>query len=260
MKPSVEMPEYLQARMKNYVETHDVTNGIKADRFIEIMKTHRGFCDFANIDNEEFLELKNPLIVILGDSVSGGHFEAGDLRKLEIAQDPFAGYAMKFLQMLREEYPVTTPSLINSGIAGDNIHGMHKRLKRDVLRYAPDLVILNASINWSVNRGSLEYFEQEYETVVREILSETDAELILATANAKISDDKDPNFDERTQFIRQLADKYRLLLADFRKIFDETLSKEELKLVLSNGENHPTPFAHTIMAAALMQTVKESKR
>lgn len=256
MKPSIEMPEYLRERMQKYIENHDVTNGIKADRFIETMKTHRGFCDFANIDNEEFMELKNPLIVILGDSVTGGHFEAGNLWKLEIAQDPFAGYAMKFLKLLHEEYPVTTPSLINSGIAGDNIHGMHKRLKRDVLRYDPDLVVLNASINWSVNRGSLEYFEQEYEAVVKEIITETDAELILVTANAKISDDKDPNFDERTQFIRRMADKYKLPLADFRRIFDETLSQDELKLVLSNGENHPTPFAHTVMAEALMQTVR----
>ena len=76
------------------------------------------------------------------------------------------------------------------------------------------------------------------------------------TANAKISDDKDPNFDERTQFIRRMADKYKLPLADFRRIFDETLSQDELKLVLSNGENHPTPFAHTVMAEALMQTVR----
>lgn len=256
MKPSIEMPEYLQKRMWNYIKSHEVTNGLRAERFIETMKTHRGFCDLANIDNEDFMELKNPLIVILGDSVTGGHFEVGDLGKLEIAQDPSAGYAMKFLQLLHDEYPVTTPSLINSGIAGDNIHGMHKRLKRDVLRYDPDLVVLNASINWSVNRGSLEYFEQEYEAVVKEIITETDAELILVTANAKISDDKDPNFDERTQFIRRMADKYKLPLADFRRIFDETLSQDELKLVLSNGENHPTPFAHTVMAEALMQTVR----
>lgn len=257
MKPSVEMPKYLQARMKKYIESHDVTNGLKAERFIEIMKTHRGFCDFANYDNEEFTELRNPLIVMLGDSVTGGHFEAGDLSKLEIAQDPFVSYAMKFLRLLHEEYPVTTPSLINSGIAGDNIHGMHKRLKRDVLRYDPDLVILNASINWTRNRGTLEYFMQEYEAVVREILSETHAELILVTANAKISDARDLNFDGRTQFIRRMAKQYSLPLADFRKIFDETLSADELKLALSNGENHPTPFAHTIMAEALMQTVRK---
>lgn len=251
------MPEYLQARMKKYIESHDVTNGLKAERFIEIMKTHRGFCDFTKFECEEFMELRNPLIVVLGDSVTGGHFEAGDLWKLEIAQDPFAGYAMKFLRMLHEEYPVTTPSLINSGIAGDNIHGMHKRLKRDVLRYDPDLVILNASINWTVNRGTLEYFRQEYEAVVREILSETHAELILVTANAKISDAKDPNFDERTELIRQKAKQYSLPLVDFRRIFDETLSQDELKLVLSNGENHPAPFAHIIMADALMQAVRK---
>lgn len=257
MEPSVEMPEYLQARMKKYIDSQEVTNGLKAERFIEIMKTHRGFCDFANYDNEEFMELRNPLIIALGDSVTGGHFEAGDLAKLEIAQDPFAGYAMKFLRMLHKEYPVTTPSLINNGIAGDNIHGMHKRLKRDVLRYDPDLVILNASINWTLNRGTLEYFRQEYEAVVREILAETQADLILVTANAKISDAKDPNFNGRTQFIRQLADQYNLPLVDFRKIFDETLSADELKLALSNGENHPTPFGHTIMAEALMQTVRK---
>lgn len=257
MKPVIEMPEYLKRRLSSYIETHDVTNGIKAKRFIEIMKTHRGFCDFAGLDNEEFIDSRNPLIAALGDSVTGGHFEAGDLSKLEIAQDPALSYVSIFLNLLHDEYPVTTPSLINSGIAGDNIHGMHKRLKRDVIRYEPDLVILNASLNWSVNRGSLAYYKQEYEAVVREILSETEADLILVTANAKISDEKDLNFDERTEFIRETAKKYNLPLCDFRRIFDEILAEDELKQVLSNRENHPTPFAHKIMAKALMRIVKE---
>ena len=257
MKPSIEMPEYLQERMQKYISTHDITNGIKPIRFIEIMKTHRGFIDFRYIDNEEFVDLRNPLIVVLGDSVTGGHFEADNVWQMEIAQDPFAGYAMKFLHLLHDKYPVTTPSLINSGIAGDNIHRMYKRLKRDVVRYDPDLVILNASINWSKNRGTLAYFKEEYEAVVKEILSETNAELILVTGNAKISDDSDLNYDERTEFIRDTAKNYQLPLADFRKIFDETLNDEELKLVLSNRENHPTPFAHTIMAEGLMQIMEK---
>ena len=50
--------------------------------------------------------------------------------------------------------PIT---FVNSGIAGDNIYGKMKyRLNRDVIRYQPDLVIINATLNWSKNRGSLE--------------------------------------------------------------------------------------------------------
>lgn len=253
MKSTKEMPADMRQRMKQYLENHDLTNGIRPERFINMMESHHAFIDFYNIDNEEWLDLKNPLIVVLGDSITASYFETISFEPFICAQCPADGYAEKFLHLLEDRYPMCVPSIINSGIAGDNIHGMSKRLERDVLRYQPDLVILNASVNWSVHRGSLQDYQKNYDEVVQRIIKGTDADLILMTANTKISDENDPNFEERTAYVRKEAQRYQLSLVDIHQLYEKTLSAEELKIAMSNGENHPTPYGHTLMAEALMQ-------
>jgi lysophospholipase L1-like esterase len=253
MKSKIEMPLYLQKKMQTYLQAHNVTNGIQPLHFINIMQTHHGVIEMENLDHDDQLDLRNPLIVILGDSVTGAHFEAPDLMHGIIAQEPADGYAEKFLQMIHDRFPVTTPSLINSGIAGDNIHGMNKRLERDVISHDPDLVILNASLNWSDRRGTLAYYEAEYDAVIQRILHETEADLVLMTANTKVLDGGDSSFLERTEYIRSEAEKYQLPLVDIYRLFEKTININELPSAMSNGENHPTPFAHTMMALALCQ-------
>jgi acyl-CoA thioesterase-1 len=257
MRSTKEMPADMKRRMKDYLDHHDVTNGIRPEKFTHMMKTHHAFMDPRHIDEEDWLDLKNPLIVVLGDSITASYFETISWKPFRCAQCPQDGYAEKFLHLLEEQYPMSAPSLINSGIAGDNIHGMNKRLERDVLRYQPDLVILNASVNWSVHRGTLEEYQKNYDEVVRRIRKETGADLILMTANTKISDKTDPNFEERTDYVRREAETYHLPLVDIHQLYEETIPFNELKSALSNEENHPTPYGHTLIAEALMQCFRE---
>jgi hypothetical protein len=235
MEPKYEMPEEIKNKMKKYILSHDITNGIKAINFIEIMKTHHGMIDVNRIDDETWSDLKNPVVCALGDSVTAGHFEMIDIHKGLIAQNSEECYAEKFLHMIHAVYPLTTSSLINSGIAGDNIHGMNKRLERDVLRYKPDLVILNAVLNWSEHRGTLEEYIKNYEEVIFRIRTETSADVILTTGNGTLCIDEDGT-DQRNEYIRETAEKHKLPLVDFRRIFDESLKPEELVFTLSNAK------------------------
>ncbi len=63
--------------------------------------------------------------------------------------DSRESYLEKFRSLLIEKYELTSVSTINAGIAGDNLIQMSARAYRDVIRYQPDLVILNGSLNWS---------------------------------------------------------------------------------------------------------------
>ena len=248
------MSEVYQKLFEEYIQKSNLTNNKKPERFIEILHTHKGIIDFLHIDDEDNMELRNPLIVVIGDSVSGGHFEMLDSEHMLSAQDLEDSYVDKFRYLLHDKYPMTTPSIINSGIAGDNIHGMNKRLDRDVISHQPDLVIINATLNWSINRGTLENYASELESTIMRILQGTQAEIILMTPNMAIATEKDPNFCKRAEVVRNLAQKYDLPLADVYKMWEDVLLKEEdLPDLLSNQENHPTPLGHTYMARAIMQ-------
>lgn len=111
--------------------------------------------DFENMDNDKHIDLRNPLIVIMGDSVSASYFEQNEVICAHNLPD---SYSEKFKWLLLEKYPETILNMINSSLAGDNIGSMLKRVQRDLIDHQPDLVILNASLNWSIHRGTLEQF------------------------------------------------------------------------------------------------------
>lgn len=253
MKSQIEMSKAYQVKFENYLANHKVVSDIVPTRFIEIMKTHKGIVDFFEMDNDDYIELRNPLIAVLGDSVSGGHFETINLQKLMFAQDLADSYVEKFKYLLHDLYDYTTPSIINSGIAGDNIKGMDKRLVRDVISHDPDLVIINATLNWSKHRGTLVDFQAYYEDVIQKIQHQTHADIILLTPNGAISSEKDQNLNERVNIVRLLAHKYHTSLVDIYRMWTDVVGDGDVRETLSNRENHPTPLGHTYMAQAILQ-------
>ena len=254
MNSLIEMSEQYQQRFEEYLSTNKVINQIKPEKFIQVMKTHRGMVDLRYIDDDSAVDLRNPVIVVIGDSVSGAHFEMIDAENFITVQNLSDGYVDKLLHMLNERFIITSASIINSGIAGDNVHGMNKRLERDVLNYQPDLVIINATLNWSINRGSLKKYEEDLDKMIQRILGKTDAEIIILTPNMAVPSDKDRNLKNRVEVVRNMSKKYELPLVDIYKMWEDVLENEkDLPDLLSNRENHPTPLGHTYMARAIMQ-------
>ncbi len=252
MKSNIEMSQEMIDRFENYLDQNDLSNGIKPLRFIETMKKHKNIIDFMNLDEQLHIEKRNPLIAVLGDSVSCGHFEIIDLEKFLIAHDPSVCYMELVKKMLQERYPLTCVSLVNSAIAGDNIRNMEKRLTRDIVSFQPDLIVLNATLNWSENRGTLEDFKTAYRTVVERILSETDADLILLTPNVTSYEEE---LKPRIDFVKQLAEEYKVTMIDLHKMYTDVCRPEEYESVLANRENHPTVYGHRLFAKAIMKVM-----
>ncbi len=256
MKSKIEMSEAYKESFNQYLSTHNVTNGIYPTKFWKIMKTHRGYINYAERLNDDYIELRNPLIVVLGDSVSGGHFEMRSKDPLDVVQNLEECYVEVFKHMLHDYYGVSTLNIINSSIAGDNIYGMYKRLEQDVLMYKPDLVILNGSLNYSKRLGDSESFGRWLHMVIEKIM-QNGSELVLMSANMMVDDD---DYLARVNCVREAAKLYALPFVDIYKIYEDVVGKEHLKEVLSNGVNHPTPYGHVIMAKALMQLFDGGKR
>ena len=74
--------------------------------------------------------------------------ESGGLPPVEI-YDARESYIEKYRSMLIDRFELTSVSVINAGIAGDTLPSMIARAERDVIRYQPDLILVNGSLNWN---------------------------------------------------------------------------------------------------------------
>jgi lysophospholipase L1-like esterase len=247
------------------------------------MKTNRGciqmFSPFPPIGDG--LERRNPLIVALGDSVTAGHFEStasseedilvfyekamsGQLDENDIGEvtDVRESYVNKFYNALIDWYEQTSLSVINCGIAGDDLYGMNRRVYRDVIRYAPDLILINASLNWGTQCGSTSDYENELRKLLTVITNETNCDIILLTPNMDIielPEMRNPNSSlaERVEVIRKMAAEFDVCLADTYKAWKEYEAEGyPVDALLANGCNHPSITGHEAYARVLMKLIK----
>ena len=258
-------------------------------RFIEKMRSNQGVLGFYNgmgLDSDG-LERKNPVIATLGDSVTAGHFEfllpndpekvqeyirrsmAGEFENgkrppVEIT-DARESYIEKFRGKLIDQFETTSVSVINGGIAGDDLRQMAARMYRDVIRYQPDLVLINGSLNWNDAMGTTADYKEILVGMVSRIKHETDADIILLTPNGDLPNnlfsDEEPKplrTAERAQAIREVAVEENVCLADVYQIWETARERgcpwEEL---LANGFSHPGVEGHEVYAIALMKLFEE---
>ena len=135
---------------------------------------------------------------------------------------------------------------------------MKNRVYRDVIRYQPDLAIINGSLNWGEECGDTEAYKKVLTEVVKVIKKETKADIILMTPNMEIQMEFAYNpkssLDERVAVIRELAVAEGVCLADTYKVWKAyEAAGYPVEALLANGANHPSVTGHEMFAYVLMQ-------
>lgn len=268
----------------------------RPERFLRKMAMNQGILGVLSgfgLDSQG-LERKNPVIVALGDSVTAGHFERlpsqGDpaqvmeatTRRMELTErlgvqgveeafakgelpalppveiaDARESYLEKFRELLLDQFELTSVSTINAGIAGDHLLSMIARADRDVVRYQPDLVLINGVLNWGLNLGTTAQYKEHLRGLVRRLQQETEADIVLMTPNGDLPNPPPPQGEgtpDRVEAVRQVAWEEGVCLADTYAVWERARELgcpwEEL---LCNGVNHPSAEGHLVYAITLMK-------
>ncbi|WP_091017135.1 GDSL-type esterase/lipase family protein [Paenibacillus amylolyticus] len=284
MRTQFEMEEEIKNKFLEFAQKKAPVKSLKPERFIHKMLKNKGNLGAFSPDglDEKGLERRNPIIAVLGDSVTAGHFEwtidPAELFKgigkeaLEDMEDPprFAGpleitdarevYHERFRMKLIDKYEETSVSVINAGIAGDNIIGMERRLSRDIINCQPDLVLINGSLNWTADISLLSVFEGSVRRIVKRIQAETEADIILMTPNAEGPSPFNPNgstLSERVEIIRKIATEEGVCLSDTYAVWMDFLNMGyDVTKMLANKINHPSKAGHEVYAIELMKLFK----
>ncbi len=182
--------------------------------------------------------------------------------------DARESYVEKFRLALIDKYEQTSVSVLNAGIAGDVLPMMLKRTERDVVRYDPDLVLINGSLNWDdKTMGDAKAYKALLKTLVQKLKAETEADIILLTPNGDLPSGlweslgfpaTVPTTPARCDMIREVAREEQVCLADVRALWDQAAEAGiPWKLLLANEGNHPSVEGHEVYAKILMKLFEE---
>jgi len=212
------------------------------------------------------------LTIALGDSVTQGCSVVGEFIPDEV-------YHHRLKRLFEQQYPLSTFSVLNAGVGGDDAPGGVGRLDRDVISHKPDLLLVAFGVNDAHGkRDGMHRFRTAIELIVLRTRDYCEAEIILLTPtfmNTRDSDNVAPEHRERgyvenfiqvqkdgwvgeyAASIREIGQRLQVPVADVYDAWERLAQKGvDTTALLCNGLNHPGGAAHRIHAELVMQIVE----
>lgn len=235
------------------------------------------FVDVLKKKMEDNSGTRTPVIAFLGDSVTQGIFEVYQRDdKMEVVFDSPSAYSEKVKEILALLYPKAPVAVMNAGVNGSSAPAGYERLKRDVLVFHPDLLVVCFGLNDS-NR------EKEgidiYKEALRNIFvtaREAGIETIFMTPNmmntnsSRVSTgdileplaeifarrQKEGVFDAYMDAAREVCREEQVILCDCYAIWKKMYKGGvDITNLLANGLNHPVRKMHELFAWQLIHTI-----
>ena len=203
-------------------------------------------------------------IVAFGDSITHGALNIGEMD----FETVYHNVLKKKINAIGSYYPV---NVINAGIGGMTALKSLGRIDSQVLKYAPDLVIVCFGLN-DVNRDK-EIYLNSLQTIFNRC-KENGADVIFMSPNmlnTYVAEDTHPEHAEyakKTAFIQNSGrmDEYMFSACEMARNMDVTVcdcyskwkkmsETQDTTMLLANRINHPNRDMHELFAESLFDTI-----
>ena len=183
-------------------------------------------------------------VALIGGSITMGTVSAGSEDDKYPPREP---YAVLFFDWWQKTFPRCRFTFVNAGIGGtDSYLGVHRAAK-DVLEKAPDLVL----VEFSVNDDGSEFCRYSYDSLVRTLLKAPSAPAVMLLFMAQ-TDGTTAQAAHRT-----VGRGYALPSVSCADVFMAMIrGGKRTAAALSGDQVHPSALGHRVTAALLIRSLE----
>jgi lysophospholipase L1-like esterase len=201
-------------------------------------------------------------ILFQGDSITDGN------RGRSADPNHILGHGYQFI--IAAKYGGRLPerhlTFLNRGVSGNIVADLAKRWDKDTIALKPDILSILIGVN-DLNRNvPIDQYEQGYDQLLKDTLKALpNVRLVLCEPFGLPVGGKKANWDEYRAnlakyqgVVAKLADRYRVPLVRFQKVFDDACQRAPADYWIWDGV-HPTYNGHQLMADEWERTMEHSK-
>ena len=181
------------------------------------------------------------VIGFLGSSITQG----------SLSSTPKTCYAYLVYEWWKKSFPNAAFSFVNGGIGGTTSHYGGARAWKDVLRYRPDIV----TVDFSVNDDANEFFEETYEGTLRRLLAAPSSPAVVVLNNVFYDTGKNAQ-----DYHNRIADHYGIPHVSIKDIvYPDVESGKIVRADITPDNLHPNDKGHRLVADEICKLLDSIK-
>ena len=185
-----------------------------------------------------------------GESLVIG-FLGGSITQGSLSSTPKTCYAYLVYEWWKKSFPNAAFSFVNGGIGGTTSHYGGARAWKDVLRYRPDIV----TVDFSVNDDANEFFEETYEGMLRRLLAAPSAPAVVVLNNVFYDTGKNAQ-----DYHNRIADHYGIPHVSIKDtVYPDVESGKIVRADITPDNLHPNDKGHRLVADEICKLLDSIK-
>ena len=154
--------------------------------------------------------------------------------------------------LLIKKYPDISFKIYNRGVPGDTAGDGLRRLDRDIIRFNPDLVMIQFGLNDAYSGISPDQFSRTIDIIISKVREKTDSEIALLTSVA-LADPRENSFAEKFyDKIVSLGIRHDIPVATVHDYWKKKISEGIIHSTLVQLDGvHPTERGYRLMAESI---------
>jgi len=156
--------------------------------------------------------------------------------------------------MLKKKYPDSPFKILNRGIPGDTARDGLRRLDREIIRFNPDLVMIQFALNDAYTEFSPDNFKNNIDMIISKVKEKTNSEIALLTSVTLIDPRENIIAENFYSRITELGLKYNIPVVSVHEYWKKKISEGAVHSTLVQFDGvHPTEKGYQLMAEAVFE-------